>query len=201
MEVFKYGPHKGETYHKVRTLHPDFFFSLIQKPVTEVLHELDFIQYCMSYLTKDEDEDKSEMKPITAMFDGCSKGNPGISGAGAHINITETEEEIWNETKYVGDCVSNNVAEYHGILLILHEIEKKGYTHVTIKGDSKLVIEQIQKKVNTRSPSIKPLNKEACEIVDRLRDKGVTIVFQHVLRKFNKRADELANDALKKASS
>ena len=43
---------------------------------------------------------------------------------------------------------------------------------------------------------MKPLKEEACKLLDEIRGKGVTIGFEHVLRRYNKRADELANKGI-----
>ena len=227
VKVFETGPYKGTSYFIVRTKHPEYFISLVEKPVKDVLNELEFIQYCLHFLTKktvtfDEtspvihrvsvtsstnDKDpkdhpssppltSSKSESITMYFDGCSKGNPGKSGAGACVVNDTSGEEIWSQSMFVGEKVTNNVAEYNGLLLGLKEIAKRNVKNITIKGDSKLVIEQIQKKVNTRSPTMKPLKEEACKLLDTIREKGVTIEFEHVLRKYNKRADELANKGL-----
>ena len=48
----------------------------------------------------------------TMYFDGCSKGNPGISGAGAVI--FNNGEEVWGASIFVGERETNNVAEYNG---------------------------------------------------------------------------------------
>ena len=48
-------------------------------------------------------------------FDGASKGNPGISGSGAVIY--KNDIEIFNDSQYVGDNETNNVAEYTGLII------------------------------------------------------------------------------------
>jgi ribonuclease HI len=52
-------------------------------------------------------------------FDGCSKGNPGLAGAGAVIY--NNDQEIWSDSFFVGDKITNNYAEYSGLILgLLH---------------------------------------------------------------------------------
>ena len=74
-------------------------------------------------------------------FDGCSKGNPGIAGAGAVI-YNELNKEIWSKSSFVGKKETNNVAEYSGLILGLEEVVEMGGSirNLIIKGDSKLVI-------------------------------------------------------------
>ena len=40
-------------------------------------------------------------------FDGCSKGNPGLGGAGAVLY--EDSQEVWGSSQLVGEKVTNNV--------------------------------------------------------------------------------------------
>jgi len=79
----------------------------------------------------------------TLFFDGCSKGNPGPSGAGAVI-YDENNNEIAAILSFVGLKETNNVAEYSGLLLGLNEAIKKNISTLLVKGDSKLVIEQLK---------------------------------------------------------
>ena len=63
-------------------------------------------------------------KPSSAIafrmnFDGCSKGNPGICGAGAVIY--HEDDEIWGGTLFVGINATNNRAEYSGLILGLQK--------------------------------------------------------------------------------
>ena len=43
-------------------------------------------------------------------FDGCSKSNPGVSGAGAVIY--KYNKEISSKIQFVGNNSTNNMAEY-----------------------------------------------------------------------------------------
>ena len=52
-------------------------------------------------------------------FDGCSKGNPGLGGAGAVIY--NENDEIWSGTFFVGENATNNHAEYAGLILGLEQ--------------------------------------------------------------------------------
>ena len=47
-------------------------------------------------------------------FDGCSKGNPGISGAGAVIY--NNNEEIWSNYLFIGNNITNNVNYYYNLI-------------------------------------------------------------------------------------
>ena len=126
----------------------------------------------------------------TLFFDGCSKGNPGNAGAGAVIY--KNDIEIYNETKYVGDNETNNVAEYTGLIIGLTEAINLNIKKLNVKGDSELIINQMNDKYKVKSSNIIHLYKNA-KILSCLFDE---ITFNHVYRNDNTRADQLANDAL-----
>lgn len=122
-------------------------------------------------------------------FDGASKGNPGLSGAGAVIY--KNRQEIWSSCKFIG-CKTNNQAEYSALILGLEGALALGIKTLSVLGDSLLVINQINGLYKVKSDFILPLYKE----VLTLRSKFNFIEFNHVYRDYNKRADELSNLAL-----
>jgi len=124
-------------------------------------------------------------------FDGCSKGNPGISGCGAVIYCLD--DEIWSGTLFVGDKSTNNQSEYNGLLLGLQQAINMNIKKLLVKGDSLLVINQMTGKYKCNSENIFGLYEKAKE----LEKHFVQIHYLHVLRNLNKRADELSNDAIK----
>ena len=126
-------------------------------------------------------------------FDGCCKGNPGTGGAGAVLY--KNNIEIWSDSKFVGENVTNNIAEYTGMLIGLEYAAKQDdIDHLLVKGDSQLVIKQMQGEYNVNSIKLVDLyqsaKKLACSFID--------IEFQHVHREANKRADTLSNEGLLK---
>ena len=124
-------------------------------------------------------------------FDGCSKGNPGISGAGAVLSLDG--KEIWADSVLIGQA-TNNLAEYTGLLLGLNKAVEMNIKDLIVKGDSILVIKQMKGEYAVNSPNIKDLFNSA----KKLEEIFDTIVFEHVYREDNKRADHLANIALNK---
>jgi ribonuclease HI len=123
-------------------------------------------------------------------FDGCSKGNPGKSGAGAVIY--HNSEEIWSQSAYVGEKETNNYAEYHGLILGLNGALEMNINNLTVYGDSNLVINHLNGKYKISSENLMALY---CKSMD-FSEKFTNITFQHVYRTENSRADQLANDAL-----
>jgi ribonuclease HI len=124
----------------------------------------------------------------TMFFDGCSKGNPGRAGAGAVI-YNHADDEVFAESVFAGHHTTNNEAEYTGLILGLNASLKQGITELQVRGDSQLVIRQMQGKYKVSSPKLIPLHKYATA----LAAKFAKIEFDHVYRDKNQRADALSN--------
>jgi ribonuclease HI len=125
-------------------------------------------------------------------FDGCCKGNPGPGGAGAVIYNNEIE--IWSDCVFVGKKITNNIAEYTGLIIGLKQATKLGIKNITVNGDSQLVIKQMIGIYKVSSENLVELYKTA----KKLEKSFESISYNHVYRKDNKRADELSNDGLLK---
>jgi len=123
-------------------------------------------------------------------FDGCSKGNPGPSGAGAVLY--KNNSEIWSTSIYVGNKETNNVAEYNGLILGLSKACDLGIRELLVMGDSELIVKQMKGEYKVKSPSIIDFYLKA----KRLSSLFDEIQYHHVYRKDNARADELANIGL-----
>lgn len=129
----------------------------------------------------------------TMYFDGCSKGNPGMSGAGAVI-YNLYNQELWSGYIFLGDKCTNNEAEYNGLILGLHKAIEMDIKNIFVKGDSQVVINQMNGKYKCNASNLLPfytLSKD-------LEKKFENIQFQHILRNLNQRADELSNIAIQK---
>ena len=125
-------------------------------------------------------------------FDGCSKNNPGLSGAGAVIY--QYSKEIWSGCLFVGTNATNNYAEYSGLILGLEKAVELNIKTLHIEGDSLLVINQMIGKYNCNSPNLIELYTKAKMLVSGFDE----IRFFHIFRNKNVRADELSNDAVVK---
>ena len=123
-------------------------------------------------------------------FDGCSKGNPGRAGAGAVLY--EGSREIWADAKYVGDKETNNVAEYTGLIMGLHEARRRNISRLLVRGDSELIIKQMNGQYAVKSENIRHYHQAAKDLAAQFK----WIEFRHVYRKDNARADELSNKGL-----
>jgi ribonuclease HI len=122
-------------------------------------------------------------------FDGASRGNPGPAGIGAVI--FHNGKEIWASCQYIG-TKTNNQSEYSALILGLKEALTRDIKCLQVYGDSQLIINQINGEYKVRNPGLQDLYKE----VQDLQAHFESIVFTHVYREFNKRADQLSNMAL-----
>ena len=127
----------------------------------------------------------------TLYFDGCSKGNPGMSGAGAVI-YDEQLVEVWSKAHFVGNHSTNNEAEYTGLLIGLRKSVDLNIDHLLVRGDSQLIIRQLKGEYKVKSESLKPMYTEAIELIQKIR----SVQFEHVYRHLNKRADALSNQGI-----
>ena len=125
-------------------------------------------------------------------FDGCSKGNPGASGAGAVIY--KNCDEIWSNSYFVDDNSSNNVAEYFGLIRGLKRAIKMNIRSLIVKGDSLLIIKQMKGEYQVKSESM----IELYNIAKELEGQFENISYKHIYRKYNNRADYLSNEGLLK---
>ena len=124
--------------------------------------------------------------------DGASKGNPGDAGIG--IVISEPDGTVVSEiAEYIGKA-TNNVAEYKALISGLVECLELGATSVEISTDSELLARQITGFYKVKSERLKPLHGEVMSILRCFRAVSVS----HVAREFNRRADELANEGVRK---
>lgn len=130
-------------------------------------------------------------------FDGASRGNPGPSACGFVLYSGEVETDAGY--RVLDGPQTCNVAEYRGLIAGLERAVTRGW-HVDgrggicVRGDSKLVINQVTGRWKVNAAHLKDLRDEARAV---LRHFGSTsVVFEHVLRGRNARADQLANEGL-----
>lgn len=135
-------------------------------------------------------------------FDGGSRGNPGPSGCGwviYHLSSTNVETEFASGSKFLG-VSTNNQAEYKGLeegLIAARELgilNGEGKGGLVVIGDSQLVVKQITGEYRVKNKGLMPIWKSCMEMM-----RGMNVLsVEHTLRGGNKRADELANEAMDK---
>ncbi|WP_219669751.1 reverse transcriptase-like protein, partial [Streptomyces bambusae] len=123
--------------------------------------------------------------------DGGSRGNPGPAGYGAVVLDPATGETLAERAEYIG-IATNNVAEYRGLIAGLTAVrELAPDAEVTVRMDSKLVVEQMSGRWKIKHPDMKPLAAEAARVLSPAR-----VTYEWMPRERNKHADRLANEAM-----
>jgi len=85
-----------------------------------------------------------------------------------------------------------------GLVVGLQEARQKGVPGVVVHGDSQLVIEQLRGNYRVQAENLKPLWRKAVELKKQF-PAGVSLV--HIDRDRNRRADQLANEAMDRRHS
>ena len=131
------------------------------------------------------------MEPIVIYTDGGARGNPGPAAAGYVIYADGAAIE---GKKYLGEKQTNNYAEYEAVSLALEHAKSVGLSgrDVTLRLDSKLVVEQISGNWKIKEPTLKPMAAKAHVLLKDFK----TWRFEYVPREQNKVADRLVNEAL-----
>tara|TARA_Y100000816_G_scaffold286143_1_gene266803 strand:+ start:8312 stop:8863 length:552 start_codon:yes stop_codon:yes gene_type:complete len=123
-------------------------------------------------------------------FDGCSRGNPGLSGAGAVLY--EDGKEISSRSVFIGNKETNNVAEYVALINGLEMAIEKNIQELVVKGDSSLVIKQMKREWKVKHADMMHYFTQARELDSKIK----SVFYQYVPRERNTVADALANRAV-----
>jgi ribonuclease HI len=156
----------------------------------KLLYKIEFSKentYIIIYYNMSKNDSNIEH---TLMFDGGSRGNPGICGSG--FVLYKNNEIIAEESSLVSDNNTNNFAEYMALILGLTKAKILNIKYLNVKGDSQLVINQVTGKYKVNSENLKPLHKKAVELINAFD----VVLFEHIKRNLNKFADKLANNAM-----
>ena len=121
-------------------------------------------------------------------FDGASRGNPGEAGAGA-VLFDGRGTPVWECARPLGKK-TNNEAEYLALLLLLEELERRGVP-ADIRGDSRLVVNQVTGRWKINEPRLRELADRAMELLRSTKSS-----LSWVPREENSAADRLSNIAL-----
>ncbi|MGK5642223.1 bifunctional RNase H/acid phosphatase [Streptomyces sp. URMC 126] len=123
--------------------------------------------------------------------DGGSRGNPGPAGYGAVVLDAATGEVVAEAAEYIGTA-TNNVAEYKGLIAGLEAARALDPdAEITVRMDSKLVVEQMSGRWKIKHPDMRPLAARA-----RLVFPADRVGYEWIPRERNKHADRLANEAM-----
>jgi len=126
--------------------------------------------------------------------DGGARGNPGPGAIG--VIVRKEGEIVTRYSGFIGERVTNNVAEYEALIKALELAAKITTDEVTCILDSELVVKQLLGEYKVRNPVM----LEKFLKVQKLQDKFEKIKYLHSSRwdKFQQLADELVNEELEK---
>lgn len=125
-----------------------------------------------------------------ANIDGGSRGNPGPAAYGVIIR-DGSGEVVAKLKKYIGR-MTNNAAEYYGLIAALDYAESHNVKTIRIESDSELLVKQMRGQYKVKSEDLRPLFERALKTSKAFE----TFRIEHVYREQNREADALANEAL-----
>jgi len=139
-------------------------------------------------------EAPAEPKPTAAAhranIDGGSRGNPGPAAYG--VIIRDGRGEIVAKLKkYIGR-MTNNVAEYYGLIAAMDYAQSHAIRALRIESDSELLVKQMRGQYKVKSEDLRPLFERA----QKMSKAFDSFRIEHVYREQNREADALANEAL-----
>jgi ribonuclease HI len=139
-------------------------------------------------------EAPAEPKPAAAAYraniDGGSRGNPGPAAYG--VIIRDGRGEIVAKLKkYIGR-MTNNVAEYYGLIAAMDYAQSHAIRALRIESDSELLVKQMRGQYKVKSEDLRPLFERA----QKMSKAFDSFRIEHVYREQNREADALANEAL-----
>ncbi len=124
--------------------------------------------------------------------DGGARGNPGPAAVG--VVVFKDEKIIHSDSLYLG-VATNNEAEYQGFLHSVRWVveQKSELEQVSWYLDSKLVVEQLNKKWKIKEPRLQVYAQEIWKLLSTV---SCSYSISHVGRAQNAEADALVNQAL-----
>jgi ribonuclease HI len=128
-----------------------------------------------------------QAKCWTLYFDGSVMK----TGAGADLLFVSPLGEHMRYPVRLHFPASNNMAEYEALLYGLKIAIEIGVKRLDVRGDSQLVIDQVMKNASCHDDKMEAY----CKAVLALEDKFYGIELNHVPRRYNEEADELAKIA------
>ncbi len=102
----------------------------------------------------------------------------------------QDDEELFVISKSIG-IKTNNQAEYTALIEGLTKAIDQKIDHLSVHADSELMVRQMLGEYKVKNPDLKQLWSTAQALFKQLHAS-----ISHVRREQNKRADELANEAL-----
>lgn len=129
-------------------------------------------------------------RPWILFVDGGARGNPGPAGAGAVVYDPGGVKVA--ERFFPLGRLTNNAAEYEGLLHGLEMARVAGARRLEVRSDSELLVRQMQGMYRTKARHL----KQAAERARALARGFAGVTFVAIPRERNLEADLLANKAM-----
>lgn len=130
------------------------------------------------------------MSKLIIYTDGGARGNPGPAGIGAVI-YNDRREVVAEISEYLG-VATNNQAEYRAVIAALEKARQLSADELAFFLDSELVVKQLNREYKVKNRELAPLFLS----IHNLSVGFKKIVYSHIPREQNGRADALANKAM-----
>jgi len=133
---------------------------------------------------------------LSVFTDGGARGNPGEAGIGVYI--TDEKKNVISEFGKKIGIATNNVAEYKAVLeALVWIINNKNYLKkikkINFFLDSQLVYSQITGLYKVKDSKLRNL---LFSVREKEAQIGIRVLYTHIPREQNKKADLLVNMAL-----
>ena len=124
--------------------------------------------------------------------DGGARGNPGPGAIG--VIVRDEEKILIKYSAVIGKQVTNNVAEYQGLIKALELASKVTDKEVTCTLDSELVVKQLLGEYKVKHPFMLELFLKVQKLLDRFEK----VKFKCVSREdpYQQMADKILNQEL-----
>jgi ribonuclease HI len=113
------------------------------------------------------------------------------TGAGAGLLFVSPLGEHMRYVVRLHFPASNNMAEYEALLSGIRIAIELGIKRLDVRGDSQLITDQVMKEASCHDEKMEAY----CNAVRRLEDKFDGLELNHIARKYNEEADQLAKIA------
>lgn len=192
-------------------------FSATDSFTTKTMHPIKALKKPLRHLMTEKKRNKAAAQPglfdavktpmktagpkghSTMYCDGACSGNPGDSGIGVAINLSDEDALALNKDKsytiseYIGTA-TNNIAEYSALIRGLEKANSLGIKRIKIFLDSELVVKQLKGIYKVKNKNLMPLWEKAKSLLNNFDSCKVS----HVPRDLNAEADSLARKGVKK---
>lgn len=142
-------------------------------------------------LQQDRQDNVSIGGTLHLFSDGGSRGNPGQAAIGVILEDPVKGEVLREHYERIG-IGTNNVAEYRALIEGLKIAKRYHPNRLICHLDSELIVKQLNGQYKVKMATMKEFFDEIQELNQHFPD----IVFMHIPRSDNYRADALVNKAL-----